>query len=291
MKAHEKTCQSIVGCQEGKHVLFQKKGYSITECIRCGHRFTKITETEEHLSKVYSDDYFFKGKDGYPNYLEEMKSLYQSGKYYSKIIRKYHSPGKVLDVGCAAGFILKGFEESGWNCSGVEPNDTLAAYGRQNLHLNITTGGLETYKSSEKFDLVNLIEVIGCFPDLEKAMLNVSNLLNDDGLVLVESWNMKSFVARVFGKNWHEYCPPSVIHWFSDRTLKELFHKFGMELMAKGRPSKHIKLKHALAIVNENMPMFIFKQPIFNFLSVTFGNLTLYYPPADLKWYIFKKTV
>jgi len=33
---------------------------------------------------------------------------------------------KVLDIGCAAGFILKGFEDSGWICRGIEPNETMA---------------------------------------------------------------------------------------------------------------------------------------------------------------------
>ena len=78
------------------------------------------------------------------------------------------------------------------------------------MNLNITTGSLETYQSFQQFDLVNLIRVIGHFYDIDTALIKLSGLVKQNGLVLVESWNMKSTIAKVMGKNWHEYSPPSV---------------------------------------------------------------------------------
>ena len=129
------------------------------QCNKCGHRNTQVQHAEKHL-EVFSDDYFFGGKDGYPNYIIEKDLLYKSGINYAKILAKYMKPGEVLDVGCAAGFILKGLESQGWRCHGVEPNETMASYGRNELNLEIQTGGLEDYKSNIEFDLVNIIPVI-----------------------------------------------------------------------------------------------------------------------------------
>jgi len=285
----QKICSSFRNCSEEKALLFTKKGYPINECKVCGHRFAEIPNDENHLARVYSDEYFFEGKSGYPNYLEEKEILYKSGIWYSKIIAKYTTAGKVLDVGCAAGFILKGFEKSGWICKGVEPNDTMASYGRNELKLDILTGGLETFNTSEKFDLITMIEVIGIFYDLDKAMLNVSNLLNQGGLVLVESMNMKSLLSRFLGKSWHEYCPPSVIHWFSDITLIQLFNYYGFEIIAKGYPAKRLNVKHAVSVLEESSLNSVLIKSVFRFISRTFGKLTLYYPPLDVKWFLFKK--
>ncbi len=282
-------CAFTQDCNEEKIILFEKNGYPIYECTKCDLRFSKLKDINNHLANVYSDDYFFAGGAGYPNYLEERKELYSSGLKYAKIISKFTTPGKVLDVGCAAGFYLKGFEKTGWKCLGIEPNDTIASYGRKELGLDIVTGDLESFESDEKFDLINLIEVIGSFHNLHKAMLKISDLSNKGGLVLVESWDHSSKVARFFGKSWHEYCPPSVINWFTDKSLNELFDSHGFDVIATGRPSKKIKGKHALEIVAKNSPEFIFKKQIFNFLRFTVGKITLAYPPLDLKWYIFKK--
>src|SRR5689334_10671466 len=157
----QKTCMSYLSCKEERKLIFKKREHAILECKKCGHRFTEIEDHGDHLSSVYSDEYFFEGKDGYPNYLEQRDLLFEQGKRYAQLILRYTKQGKVLDVGCAAGFILKGFEQGGWICSGVEPNDSMAAYGREKLNLDIKTGSIEVFTTTEKFDLVNLIQVIG----------------------------------------------------------------------------------------------------------------------------------
>ena len=285
----KRTCSSIKNCIEEKKILFKQKEYEILECKKCGHRFTEINDIDGHITKVYGDDYFFEGKAGYPNYLNEKDILYEYGIAYSKIISKYTSPGQLLDTGCAAGFILKGFEDSGWKGFGIEPNETMASYGRNQLNLNIKTGTLETYESSEKFDLINLIQAIGHLYDLDKAFLKIVDLLKDNGLVLVESWNMKSSIARLLGKNWHEYSPPSVVQWFSDRTLEDLFEFYGFKLISKGYPPKKINIEHALSLMDEKLFQFPFKKRLFSFSSKLLGKYNINYPPLDLKWYLFKK--
>ncbi len=285
----QKTCNSIITCNEERILLLNKNGFDIFECKKCGHRFTPISDLEKHAEKVYSDAYFFDGKDGYPNYLEEKDILLKYGRRYAKIVSKYMKPGKVLDVGSAAGFILKGFQEAGWESFGVEPNDTMADYGRNNLNLNIQTGSLENMAGENEFDLVNLIQVVGHFYDLDKALSNVSRLLKKDGLVLVESWDRESWMAKIMGKNWHEYALPSVVHWFSDKTLEGIFNYYGFQLISQGRPAKRMNIKHGLSLMDGILPSFTFKKRMMNALNRSVGNYAIPYPPFDVKWYIFKK--
>lgn len=282
-------CNANIGCTEEKLLLFSKNGYPIMDCTTCVRRFALIRDSQTHLSKVYSDEYFFEGKDGYPNYLEEKEILINYGIYYAQKIGKYSLPGKVLDVGCAAGFILQGFENQGWRGFGIEPNETMANYGRNQLNLDIHTGSLETFNTENKFDLITLIQVIGHLYNIDKSLKNIADLVNPNGMVLVESWNMESLVARILGRHWHEYSPPSVINWFSDKTLTKLFKRYGFELIDSGFPAKRINLKHAFSLLEKNTPNIIYKKNIFNFLVKSTGKIVINYPPVDLKWYIFRK--
>ena len=283
-----KVCNSYADCIENTLTLFTKRGYAILGCKKCGHRFINIPNHESHLSNVYSDDYFFAGKDGYPNYLNEKDLLEEQGLRYARLIAKYAKPGKVLDVGSAAGFILKSFEHSGWICQGIEPNETMAAYGRNELNLDIRTDSLETFETDERFDLINMIQVIGHVYDLDKAFHNITHLLKQNGLVLVESWDMNSIIARMLGKRWHEYSPPSVVHWYSDKTLISLFKHYGFEIIAKGYPLKKISAEHAFSFLEEKTSNFIFKK-LTNSMNRLIKKLTFIYPLFDAKWYIFKK--
>jgi len=284
-----KICNSYIDCRQSRSVLFTKKNYPIFQCDKCGHRFIKIANHETHVSDVYSDDYFFSGKDGYPNYFNERDLLYEQGLRYARLISKYINPGKVLDIGSAAGFILNGFKDSGWSCYGIEPNETMAAYGRDKLGLNIKTGSIETFESNERFDLINMTQVIGHVYNPDNALRNVSRLVKANGLVLVESWNMKSLIARMFGRRWHEYSPPSVIHWYSDKTLTSFFKYYGFELLDKGYPVKKISAEHAISFLEGKASNIIFRK-MAESLHPVVKKSAIIYPLLDVKWYLFKKS-
>lgn len=282
--------KNLVLCNHNsKKLHFIKAGFPIYECRECGHSFAVVNDLKDHVSKVYSDSYFFEGKDGYPDYLEEKKILLSAGRRYARKISRLTKPGKMLDVGSAAGFLMYGFHEVGWQCQGIEPNNTMASHGRDHMGLNIMTGSFEQFQSDDKYDLITLIQVLGHFYDLNKAVINISKHLKENGLVLIESWNRRSIFARVLGKNWPEYSPPSVLHYFSETTLVQLMNSIGLQLVSKGYPIKRINLKHAASLLEGKLPDFILKKRIFSFLSRMAGNLPLIYPFLDLKWYVFRK--
>lgn len=282
-------CTKKLTCEKNRILLLKKNGFPVWDCPTCFRRFTLIENANQHLSEVYSDNYFFNAKGGYADYLDERDILYRYGKRYAKILSRHTSPGRLLDVGCAAGFIMKGFESSGWEVHGIEPNATMTRYGKQKLHLDIQTGSFEDYSSDNQFRLISLIQVIGHLYNIDKSMVNISRLLEPKGMVLVESWNMDSWAARLFGKNWHEYNPPSVVNWFSDKSLKKLFLDYGFELIDSGHPNKQIKLGHALSIIENMTPNFLLKKKIISSLNSLLGKCNIHYPPFDLKWYIFRK--
>ncbi len=98
-------------CEGQSQQLFQKHTYWIYECQECRHRLTPIEATPEHAAQVYDDSYFNSGGAGYPNYMGEADMLIAHGRRYGKLLQRYMQPGTVLDVGAAAGFILKGLTE------------------------------------------------------------------------------------------------------------------------------------------------------------------------------------
>lgn len=116
-------------------VLFKANGINVLECEDCKHHFADFEPTLSKSNDIYGDNYFNGGKDGYPDYLVNKDILIKRGEKYADIIGKFQKPGKILDVGSAAGFILKGFENKGWKGLGVEPNQSMVTYARENLKL------------------------------------------------------------------------------------------------------------------------------------------------------------
>lgn len=270
--------------------IFQTHGFWLRDCLSCWHRFAEIEPHENHVARVYADDYFDGGGAGYSNYLAESELLRRAGERYGKLVKHYaHEAETVLDVGAAAGFVLQGFEAAGWRGQGIEPNAAMAAFAQEKLGVNVVNSSLENFKSEEKFDLISLVQVAAHFQEPVRAFEKLATLTAPNGFLLVETWRRDSLTARAFGKNWHEYSPPSVLHWFTKKGLENLTAQFGFKTVAVGRPSKWINAAHAKSLIEFKLA----QMPAGKLLSKTLkfipDKLDLPYPAEDLFWLLAQK--
>lgn len=270
--------------------IFQKHRYWIRECGTCHHRCAEVNPSDYHVERIYGDHYFNDGEAGYPDYMIEAEILISHGRHYARLLERYMQPGTILDVGAAAGFILSGFEKCGWIGTGIEPNPSMAEYARNNLELNVMTKTLEQFQSNDSYDLICMIQVIAHFLNPREALQVAAKVTRPSGYWLIETWNKESWTARVFGKSWHEYSPPSVLHWFSIDGLHELTSAFGFNKIAWGRPSKRIHPIHA-----KTLARYIFKDSalgrlLIRLINIIPDSLPIPYPGDDIFWVLYQKS-
>lgn len=271
-------------CSSNSKEMFAAKGFPVRDCAVCEHRFAEVSAGGNHVAEIYGDSYFNGGGAGYSDYLAEGEMLRRRGRDYAKILSRYAKAGKILDVGAAAGFVLQGFVDEGWRGGGIEPNASMARAGREKLGLEILQGDFENFQSAEKFDAISMIQVAAHFHNPRQSFENAFDLLQPNGVLLVETWNYRSLTARVFGRNWHEYSPPSVLHWFAPETLSRFLQEIGFEKQAQGRPSKKISGEHAKSLLRYRLG-----NKFDSFLKLIPGKINFPYPAEDLFWAIYRK--
>jgi len=76
-------------CTKPAKHIFTIEDYKVYECLNCTHRMTSIKDPGSHVANTYSDDYFYGGGAGYPNYLDESAILIRHGRYYAKVLSKH----------------------------------------------------------------------------------------------------------------------------------------------------------------------------------------------------------
>lgn len=269
-------------CSSGSQYAFDAKGFRLEDCTRCGHRFAALKAGEEHVAEIYSDQYFTGGGAGYDDYAAEAEMLRKRGRMYARKIAPYIAGGRMLDVGCAAGYILKGFIDEGWTGTGVEPNDEMARRAREDLLLDIRNGSLEMFAVDDRFDLISIIQVAAHFYDPANAFAKAVDLLTNRGFLLIETWDRSSIMARTLGKAWHEYSPPSVLHWYTKDQLQTYFSALGLDRIAGGRPAKKISGGHVRSLLK-------YRLGDSKLLKLIPAGLELPYPSEDLFWALYQK--
>lgn len=277
-------------CQGATSRLSRKHEYWIRACQGCSHQYAEILPAKNHVESIYSDEYFQDGGAGYNDYLSEAPLLRAHGQRYGRLLARYMEPGTVLDVGAAAGFIMQGLVDTGWRGAGIEPNPRMAEYARTQLNLPVKTGTFEQFQTSECYDLVSMIQVIAHFVDLRKVFQVAASVVRPGGFLLVETWNRGSWTAWIFGTQWHEYSPPSVLHWFTPESLRRLLGQFNFHEITCSRPAKRISGAHAKSLLHYTVKDAPLGRLVTRMASVVPDHLLIPYPAEDLFWMLFQKS-
>jgi SAM-dependent methyltransferase len=274
-------------CRAPARRRFEVRGYPVHACRACDHHFTWPADPATHVARTYGDAYFTGGGAGYTDYLAEEPIIRAHGRRYARLLARYGTPGRLLDVGSAAGFLLRGFVEQGWTGEGVEPNAWMAAQARAS-GLDVHTATFEETAPREPFDLVVMVQVIAHMLAPLLAFRHARAMLRRGGLLLVETWDRRSLTARLFGRHWHEYSPPSVLHWFSRPGLRTLADRAGLALVAQGVPGKWIGGAHAKALLEHAGAGTRVGRLAAKVGSLLPDRARLPYPAEDLFWMLFR---
>lgn len=274
-------------CAGSAHQAFLKYEVPILDCEACGHRFAGLDPAADHLARVYDDAYFFGGGAGYPDYRVEQELLRRLGQRLAHKVKSHAQPGRVLDVGCAAGYVLRGFQDGGWKGFGVEPNQTMAAEAAKTC--TVHCGTLHDLDVGEQpFDLVTMIQVVGHFVDPVADFELATRLVKPGGFILLDFWNRNSLAARALRHNWHEYSPPSVLHWWSPAGIQRTFAQLGCHKIAEGILIKRIDAAHAKALLGSKLDDSAVGRGLKPLLRLVPDALRIPYLSDDLRWLLLQ---
>ncbi len=213
--------------------LFRKNSFNIVKCRNCGFVYVDSQLTDIKIPDLYDFDFFEGNKKsrGYSGYLRERDNIMRNSKKRLRRIERYQKRGKLLDVGCAAGFFLYTAGEN-WEVTGVDISEYMSNYARDKLGLNVVTGRfIECNLPSEYFDVITMWDIIAHTKDPAENLAQAWNLLSRGGLLVLCTLNIGHLLARARGKNWRLMNPPTHLYYFSDRTIRKMLEKVGFDVV------------------------------------------------------------
>jgi SAM-dependent methyltransferase len=126
-----------------------------------------------------------------------------------------------LEIGCGSGAFLGILKYHGWNVVGVELSATAAAVAKDRLGVNVFVGEVQDAPfPSDSFDYVHMSHVIEHVADPLVTLRAVRRLLKPDGVVYIETPNIKSFACKRLGRYWIAWDTPRHLCLFTPETLQ-----------------------------------------------------------------------
>ena len=231
----------LCGAKE-RRLRFTEGPFSVVTCARCGLTYvTPRLRDASLIAQVYDESYWRSGapKDrGYGDYRRDAPLYLATYRRRMKVVRRHFArPGRVLDVGCAAGYFLSVMRDEGWRVTGLEPSDAIRPQAEERLGRDAVHAGLLGQVALEpgSFDLVTMWDVIEHIPDVVGAAREVRRLLAPGGKFLIETQDVNSLAARVLGRRWQHYKHAEHIYHFNARTLADALSRAGFRVL-ENRP-------------------------------------------------------
>lgn len=218
---------------ESQRRLFDARDYitgdrfAIERCEACGIAFARPQPAAGELAKYYPAEYYGGGRGRFPAVIENLqRSLYR--RRVVKVERMVGRKGRVLDIGCGPGFLLREFRDRGWEVHGTEFSEQSAAHARDVLQLPISIGDARALNFEDSsFDAVVMWHVLEHMADPQSTMAQVSRLLRPGGVLLGAVPNFGSGEARFARDKWFHLDVPRHLNHFTVPALRRLLSAHG----------------------------------------------------------------
>jgi len=194
----------------------------IVKCKECGLVYRYYGLERGEAEKLYSKDSFEQGNEDKNN----QERLIKAGHRLLEEITKYHTRGKILDVGAGNGCYLKAAKEKGWEEFGVDLSSFATEFAKKKFGLEIFNGKLEDARFPDDFfDVVIMVHTIEHLPDPANFLKEIHRILKKDGIIYLSTPNFDSYNSRRFKEKWWALQPEYHLYFFSPKTLRAMLKK------------------------------------------------------------------
>jgi len=238
-------------------LLFLKNGFSMVQCRHCDLVYVGEEPAAIDFAALYDEAYYTGGSEQvFANYIGEEQSRRAWARRKLWGIRLRHAHGRLLDVGCAAGFFLIEAQRH-YEVQGVEFSEFSSSFAREKMGLNVFTGTLQQAAlPANHFDIITLWDVIEHVPDPLALLGEAARLLKPGGELLLTTGDIASRHARERGNEWPLFEPPWHLYYFSRQTMRAMAERAGLHYAgctSRGVWSSHPLLRNRIAIIATNL--------------------------------------
>lgn len=191
------------------------KNFGIARCRSCQLVNTTGTDADE-VAEAYTSEYYGSASSKFVSFIERVISLTTVFRA-RKILQVWRGSQPmeetpfVLDIGCGRGQLLRAFQSQGASVLGLERRE----FPTDDVPSDILRVGSisDPEYTDRKFDIIVLWHVLEHLEKLETLLDEITNHLNDNGLLIIAVPNFSSLQQRIFSEHWfHLDLPRHLVH-------------------------------------------------------------------------------
>lgn len=200
-------------------------GGNYYRCPECGSMCLYPTPTLEEM-RAYAESHYKAGV--YNEYTKARPLKLATFRGRIELIKKHKPSGKLLDLGCACGFMIEAALEAGYDAYGVEFSQEAINAAAPEIRDRIRQGDINKLELGE-FDVITAFDILEHTQDPVASLQQWSALLRPGGLLVVTSPDTDSLFRKVMRSRWPMLQPLQHTFLFSGSRMGEVLARAGLK--------------------------------------------------------------
>jgi SAM-dependent methyltransferase len=243
---------SLCGAPPPAAPEFMVQGFTFVRCPVCGVRRVSPRMMLPALNRYYDQGYWASADSvtrGYFDYPGDRENIRRTFRRRLRLLERWTRPGRLLDVGCAFGFLLQEALARGWEAWGVEWSAHAAGHAEAGVRDRIRLGSLQQADfSAASLDAITFWDYLEHSTDPGKDLDSAARLLKPGGWFSVIIPDAGSWLARLMGPRWEEYKKPQEhLYFFTGRQLQAELQRRGFRVRHREWAGKYASLDFAFS--------------------------------------------
>jgi SAM-dependent methyltransferase len=236
------TCPVCGGSETRERLRFCGFPYRQCEASSCRHAFVATLVDDELRGRFFREDAEYSRR----NYCDPKRSSFRIeniAKPKVEHVLSFVRPqaNRWLDVGCGSGEVLAALRSHGsWQAVGLELSNRDAAFGREQLGVDVREQLLGDYLAANPgvlFDVVSLFGVLHCVEDTVGLLREAAGAVAPGGLLVAEVTNFESIVARAVQAfpdhpTRSSFNGVTTLHQFTQASILHAFRLTGLDAIS-----------------------------------------------------------
>ncbi|MCX8019127.1 MAG: class I SAM-dependent methyltransferase [Chitinophagaceae bacterium] len=208
--------------------------FPVWHCQGCTLRFTQHAPAETDMARFYHFE-------NYISHTETRKGLIN--KLYHRVrgvtlVKKKKwieqstgsDSGRLLDVGSGTGAFVHFMKRSGWEVTGLEPEEAARDTALRKYGLRLEPMDSFFQLPTMAFDVITLWHVLEHIHAVHDYLKNFKRILKPEGKLIIAVPNYTSLDARIYREYWAAWDVPRHLYHFSPEAMQVLLGLHGFRI-------------------------------------------------------------
>ncbi len=211
--------------------LFDKGGDSYVRCGACGLVYINPQPTDAELAAIYDEHYY----DAWGSGVNAAHVAALKRRTFALMLRRLGRRagvrgGRLLDLGCATGYLLEVASEQGFDPHGIELNPFSAKQAQQKFGSQVHCGTVDDAPfPNGHFDVVVMSDLLEHARSPRKLLAQTHELLARGGALIVVAPNVGGLSSKLLRHAWTDY-KREHLFYFDKRSIAAVLRHAGFEV-------------------------------------------------------------